>query len=97
MGRSVQSRRKGIYMKPMEIGEFEAQKRLPELLRKVERGQKIYITRGGKPVAVLTGAASDEAKEEMDRRKLLGQIRAFRAAAKPGPETLKSLVEQGHR
>jgi prevent-host-death family protein len=84
-------------MKPMEIGAFEAKNRLSELLEKAENGQKIYITRRGKRVAVLTGAGGEESNAEARRRTLIRKIRAFRAAAKPGPESMKKLVEEGRR
>jgi len=84
-------------MRPIEIGAFEAKNRLSELLQKAEKGQKIYITRRGKRVAVLSGAAYDESNPNKDRRTLMNEIRAFRAAARPGPEPLKRLVEEGRR
>jgi prevent-host-death family protein len=36
-----------------EIGVFEAKNRLSELLDRVERGERVTITRRGKPVATL--------------------------------------------
>lgn len=38
----------------MEIGVGEADARLEELLRRVEAGERIVLTRGGRPVAVLS-------------------------------------------
>ncbi len=84
-------------MKSIEIGAFEAKNKLSELLRKAEKGQKIYITRRGKRVAVLSGAAYEDPGANIGRRTLLKELRAFRAAAKPGPEPLKKLVEEGRR
>jgi prevent-host-death family protein len=84
-------------MKSVEIGAFEAKNRLSELLQRAEKGQKIYITRRGRRVAVLAGAADDESSLESDRRTLIKEIRAFRAAARPGPEPLKRLVEEGRK
>ncbi len=84
-------------MKPIEIGAFEAKNRLSELLQKAERGQKIYISRRGKRVAVLLGAAHEATRVNSGHRTLLKEIRAFRATARPGPESLKELVEEGRR
>ncbi len=84
-------------MKPIEIGAFEAKNRLSELLQKAERGQKIYISRRGKRVAVLLGTAHEESSAKGGHRTLMKEIRAFRAAARPGPESLKQLVEEGRR
>jgi antitoxin (DNA-binding transcriptional repressor) of toxin-antitoxin stability system len=36
------------------IGSYEAKTHLPELLERVEKGEKIVITRRGVPVALLT-------------------------------------------
>ena len=80
------------------IGAFEAKNRLSDLLAKAERGQRIYITRRGKRVAVLMPPDSiDLGKESSDGRSLMEEIRAFRAAAKPGPEPLRKLIEEGRR
>jgi prevent-host-death family protein len=35
------------------VGSYEAKTHLPELLERVERGEKILITRRGQPVALL--------------------------------------------
>ena len=37
------------------VGSYEAKSRLPELLRSVERGESITITRRGVPIARLVG------------------------------------------
>jgi prevent-host-death family protein len=37
----------------MDVSIVEAKKRLPELIRAVEDGEKVVITRHGKPVAQL--------------------------------------------
>jgi prevent-host-death family protein len=38
----------------MDVSIAEAKNRLPELIRAVERGERVVITRHGKPVAQLT-------------------------------------------
>ena len=40
-----------------EIGAYEAKTRLAELLGRVERGERIVITRHGRPVAQLVPIA----------------------------------------
>ncbi len=40
------------------VGSFEAKTKFAELLRNVEQGMIYSITRNGKPVALLQGAAS---------------------------------------
>ena len=80
----------------IEVGTFEAKNKLSELLAQVERGQRIYITRRGKRVALLT-AATDLAATQPTPKEVLGRFRSFRKNAKPGLESLKALIEEGRR
>jgi len=43
-----------------EVGAYEAKTHLPELLARVARGERITITRRGKPVAELRPVASQD-------------------------------------
>lgn len=47
------------YTAPMDVSIAEAKNRLPELIRAVEAGGAVVITRHGKPVAQLTPAPVD--------------------------------------
>ena len=77
-----------------EIGAFEAKNRLSELLSRAEKGERIFITRRGKRVAMLVGAQEiPDAKG--DSETLLERIRAFRERGGKGPESLKALIEEG--
>jgi prevent-host-death family protein len=73
----------------MDFSIAEAKNRLPELIRAVETGKKIVITRHGKPVAQLTAAPAE-------RRKIrLGEMKE-RVRLTPGwndPVDLDSLVD----
>ncbi|MEM9479864.1 MAG: type II toxin-antitoxin system prevent-host-death family antitoxin [Verrucomicrobiota bacterium] len=82
-------------MSAIEIGSFEAKNRLSELLAQAERGQKIVITRRGKRVAMLGPLEDEEAPEE--KRSLVELCREFRKHVKPGPETIKEMIEEGRR
>jgi len=82
------------YMKTKQIGIFEAKNRLSDLVDQAERGERIYITRRGKKVAVLTGV---EEEEEFSGEALMKALRQFRASAKRGPESLRDLIEEGRR
>ena len=85
-------------MKTIEMGAFEAKNRLSELLAKAERGQRIYITRRGKRVAILIPPDSGKSAEESgDGPSLMEEIRAFRTSAKPGPEPLRQLIDEGRQ
>lgn len=55
-----------------EVGSFEAKTHLPELLKAVEKGETIVITRRGAPVARLVPADrgdGDDARAVIDRMK----------------------------
>ena len=43
----------------MDVSIAEAKNRLPELIRAVEAGGKVVITRHGKPVAQISGSPSE--------------------------------------
>ena len=77
-----------------EIGAFDAKNRLSELLSRAEKGERIFITRRGKRVAVLVSAQTLQ-DAETDTAALLERIRAFRGRAGKGPESLKALIEEG--
>ena len=81
-------------MKGIEVGAFEAKNRLSELIALAEKGQKIFITRRGKKVALLVSA---EQPVKPGRDNLLESILSFRARAGEGPESLKELIEEGRQ
>jgi len=81
-------------MKPKEMGIFEVKNKLSDLVDQVERGQRIYITRRGKRVALLTSA---EESHQQEATSILKAIRLFRSNAKQGPESLKELIEEGRK
>ena len=75
------------------VGVCEARAKLSELLDRVTQGEEVVITRRGVPVALLapvddraaTMRAAFEAMKEIGRH------------SKPGPESIRELVEQGRR
>lgn len=56
----------------MDISVAEAKRRLPELIRAVEAGEKIVITRHGKPVAQI--APPPEERRKVQWGTMRGQI-----------------------
>jgi len=46
-------------MEPKEIGVFDTKTHLSEIIEKVERGQRFYITKRGRRVAELRPAPAD--------------------------------------
>jgi prevent-host-death family protein len=77
------------------VGAYEAKTHLAELLDRVERGERITITRHGRPVADLVPAAG--APELTVDEAILG-IRSFRAAHTLGQGlTIRDLITEGRR
>jgi prevent-host-death family protein len=62
-------------MAHMEISTAEAKNRLPELIRAVEGGERVVITRHGRPVAQLAPPPAEHRKARLggmkDRIRLL--------------------------
>jgi len=81
----------------LEIGSFEAKNRLSELLTRAEHGERIFILRRGKRIAMLTGFSDDALPKSIEDQDLLEALRLFRSHANTGPESLKSMIEEGRR
>jgi prevent-host-death family protein len=77
-----------------EIGSNEAKTRLPKLLVRVARGERITITKHGVPVAMLVPV---EEKPRPDVGKVIEQIKASRRGHKLGSLTIRQLIEEGRR
>lgn len=75
----------------MVIGADEARNRLPELLRRVQQGERITITRYGVPVAVLVPPKSAPACPVDET---ISAIRAFRKGRRASVP-LKTLIGEG--
>ena len=75
-----------------EVGAFEARKKFSSLLDAASRGERIWITKYGKRMALLcSGLGTVDSETE----NLVEEFRKIRASAKPGKETLKELIEEG--
>ena len=77
-----------------EVNAFDAKNRLSALIDEVAQGKRIWITRRGKRVALLSSGLAHGKKANL---RLLDDFRKIRAKAKPGRESLKALVEEGRR
>jgi prevent-host-death family protein len=77
------------------VGAYEAKTKLPELLNRVENGERITITRRGTPVAVLT--PPEEALTKASSKEILARFRAFQAAHPLGASSTRELVNKGRR
>ena len=77
-----------------EIGAYEAKSKLPEILRRVEAGERFIITNRGVPVAELRpvcGDAMPSARQAISGMKNLSKISGISTRA------LRLLIEQGRR
>lgn len=87
-------------MKNIEIGSYEAKTILPELLRKVQQGQRFTITNRGEPVAELVPV--DAATSERVRR-AAADMRAFMATSGEDAgrfvdgDRIREWIEEGRR
>jgi len=77
-----------------EVGSFEAKTHLAQLLDAVEKGERVLITRHGRPAALLVPPAGVRCGTVAQ---VAARMRALRAQTRPGAESLKDLVEEGRR
>jgi prevent-host-death family protein len=80
------------------VGSYEAKTHLPRLLKRVERGESITITRHGKPVARLVPAVPVTAQPGV--AELLEAMRAFQEQEAPtlGDDlSIRDLIDEGRR
>jgi prevent-host-death family protein len=76
-----------------EIGAYEAKTKLPALLREVEAGERVVITRSGTPIADLTPHRVAPA----DVHATIARLRALRRGITLGENKLRDLIEAGRR
>lgn len=76
------------------IGAYEAKTHLPRLLDDVEKGERITITKHGRPVAVLVPA---DASQRIDVEAVLEQFREFRKGNRLDGVTIRELIDDGRR
>ena len=78
------------------VGSYEAKTHLPRLLRQVEQGETITITKRGRPVAVLSPARP---VSQRDVKAVIAEFRAYsqahaRAHGSLSPQEIKEMTEQ---
>jgi prevent-host-death family protein len=76
------------------IGAFEAKTHLSELLDLAAVGERIMITRRGKPVAMLVPAVEDPA---LTPSEAAASLRMLRRGVTLGGLSVRDLVEEGRR
>ena len=76
------------------VGAYEAKTHLPKLLKKVEKGNRITITKHGVPIAVLQPFEPDK---HIDIRSTILEIIKFREKNKLSGLSIRDMLEQGRR
>lgn len=75
------------------VGSFEAKTHLPQLLERVSRGERIVITRHGRPVAMLVPPPAEKADVEETVQKLL----EFGKARSLDGLSIRAMADEGRR
>ena len=84
-------------MKPgatLSLGTFEAKNKLSSLVDLASKGTRIWITKRGKRVALLSSGNENTGGKTSD---LVASFRKIRSRSKSGKGSLKSLIEEGRR
>jgi prevent-host-death family protein len=76
------------------VGAYEAKTHLPKLLDRVEKGERIVITRHGTPVAVLQPV---DVEKQIDVAAVIQEMRRFRKEHTLGGLSIKELIEHGRK
>jgi prevent-host-death family protein len=75
-----------------EIGAYDAKTHLPELLERVQKGERFTITKHGRPVAELLPYSGRDVERV---RRAAAQIRGIRQLLAKRGVTLKSVLKRG--
>lgn len=78
------------------VGSFEAKTHLPHLLDRVARGERILITRHGRPAAMLVPAPAEEKK---DLKQVIADFKAYskKRGCTRGNLTVREMIDEGRR
>lgn len=78
------------------VGSYQAKTHLPELLERVEHGEKILITRHGIPVAMLT---QPPPQASQDVQQVVEEMLAYRDNRQrtTGVLNIREMIEEGRR
>lgn len=77
------------------VGAYEAKTHLSQLLDRVAQGERVTITKHGRPVAVLVPAGSEP---PVERAQAIAELRGFRRGRTVGSgATVKEMIEEGRR
>ena len=75
-----------------QIGAYEAKTHLPQLLERVQKGERFVITKHGRPVAELVPIV---ARDVQRIRKAIVELRRMRGSLAKRGVSLKSILKKG--
>ena len=76
------------------VGAYEAKTKLPELLKRVERGEHITIARHGTPVAVLVPVGEHPCR---DPKAAVEALKEFAKGRRLGDLDIREMIDEGRR
>ena len=76
----------------MDIGAYEAKTHFSQLLERVEKGERITITRHGRAVAVLVPAAAERQRPVAE---IIEEILEFRKGNRLNGLKIKDMIREG--
>jgi len=76
------------------VGAYEAKTHLPQLLKRVSRGERITITKHGVPVATLQ---APEAHARCPTSEVIADLRKFRKEHSLKGLSVREMIEEGRR
>jgi prevent-host-death family protein len=77
------------------VGTREARTRLSRLIRQVERGESVMITRCGRPVARTVSSGDTGPEAPSGGGELLAAFLKFRSSIKRGGPSIRQLIDEG--
>ena len=77
------------------IGTFEAKTKLAEILKRVENGERITITRRGAPIAEIIPAIKRHDQQSV--REAVCALKEFRKGRTLGDLSIRQLIDEGRR
>jgi len=79
------------------VGAYEAKTHLPKLIRRVQKGEHVTITKHGIPIAVIQPAGPTETRKPVETKAVIKEIRRFRENKTLGGISIRELIEEGRR
>ncbi len=76
------------------VGAYHAKTHLPKLIERVQKGERIIITKHGVPVAVLQ---APDPEKNFDFKSVVDELCKFRDRHSLGGLSIREMIEEGRR